>query len=374
LLGEEEVQALILAGGEGTRLRPLTSGVPKPVVPLVGQPFIGYMFDWLRLHGIDDVIMSCGFLADGVRSVVGDGSSFGIRLRYVEEPQPLGTGGALKFAESLLADCFFMLNGDVLTDIDLTKQLDEHRRTGARATLALIGVEDPSAYGLVRRKPDGSVTEFLEKPGADRVLDTSLVNAGAYILQREILEDMEPAGTNISIERDVFPKLVGHGLYGYEASGYWLDIGTPSRYLQATYDILEGKVTTKVGARLNDAGMRLLPDGGVLGRIAAPVLIEDGCGIAEDASIGGRVVLGRHVQVGAGATVEDSVLLDGVSVGARTHIRGAIIGPNATIGARCTIDGHVVIGEGVQIGDENVLTAGARVFPGVSLPDGAIRF
>ena len=185
---------------------------------------------------------------------------------------------------------------------------------------------------------------------------------------------MAPAGTNISIERDMFPKLVGRGLYGCEATGYWLDIGTPSRYLQATYDILEGKVTTKVGGRLNDAGMRLLPEAGVRGRIAAPVLIADGCAIADDASIGGRVVLGRGVEVGAGASVEDAVLLDGVKVGARTHIKGAIIGPDATIGANCTIDGHVVIGEGVRIGDDNVLTAGARVFPGVSLPDGAIRF
>ena len=368
------MQALILAGGEGTRLRPLTSSVPKPVVQLVDQPFIGYMFDWLRSHGIDDVIMSCGFLADGVRSVVGDGSSFGIRLRYVEEPQPLGTGGALKFAEDLLSERFFMLNGDVLTDIDLTKQLEQHERTGARATLALIAVDDASAYGLVRRRSDCSVTEFLEKPGADQALDINLVNAGAYILEREILEGMAPAGTNISIERDVFPKLVGHGLYGYEASGYWLDIGTPSRYLQATYDILEGKVNTKVGDRLTAAGMRLLPEGGVRGRIAAPVLISDGCGIAEDASIGGRVVLGRGVQVGAGATVEDAVLLEGVTVGARSHIKGAIIGPNATIGARCTIDGHVIIGQGVRIGDDNVLTAGARVSPDVELPDGAIRF
>jgi mannose-1-phosphate guanylyltransferase len=355
-------------------LRPLTSTVPKPVVQLVDQPFIGYMFDWLFSHGVDDVIMSCGFLADSVKSVLGDGSSFGIRLRYVEEPKPLGTGGALKFAEEYLEERFFMLNGDVLTDIDLTKQLEQHERTGACATLALMGVDDPSAYGLVRRRGDCSVTEFLEKPGADEVLDTNLVNAGAYILEREILAGMSPAGTNISIERDVFPKLVDHGLYGYEANGYWLDIGTPARYLQATYDILEGKVNTKVGARLTASGMRLLPAGGVDGRIAAPVLIEDGCGIAANASVGGRVVLGHNVQVAAGAIVEDSVLLDGVSVGARTHIRGAIIGHDVAIGARCTIDGHVVLGDGVRIGDDNHLTAGARVFPGVELPDGAIRF
>ena len=146
---------MILVGGEGTRLRPLTSTIPKPVVPLVDRPFISYMLEWLRVHGVDDVILSCGFMADGVRSVLGDGSELGTHLRYLEEPQPLGTGGALKFAEELLDERFFMLNGDVLTDIDLTAQLEQHERTGARATVALIPVEDPSAYGLVRRNGDG---------------------------------------------------------------------------------------------------------------------------------------------------------------------------------------------------------------------------
>ena len=172
------------------------------------------------------MILSCGFMADGVRAVLGDGSGLGIRLRYVEEPKPLGTGGALKFAEELLDERFLMLNGDVLTDIDLTAQLAQHERTGARATLALIPVEDPSAYGLVRANDDGSVREFVEKPGPEQI-DTNLINAGAYVLERDVLEEMAPAGTNISIERDVFPGLVGDGLFGFAAAGYWLDIGTP---------------------------------------------------------------------------------------------------------------------------------------------------
>src|SRR6476646_2620345 len=217
------MQALILAGGQGTRLRPLTSNIPKPVVPLVGRPLISYMLEWLRGHGVDDVILSCGFMADGVRSVLGDGEGLGIRLRYLEEPKPLGTGGALKFAEDLLDERFFMLNGDVLTDIDLSAQLEQHERTGARATLALIPVEDPSAYGLVRREDDCSVKEFVEKPGPEQI-DTNLINAGAYIIERNVLDEMAPAGTNISIERQVFPSLVGRGLFGYEANGYWLDI------------------------------------------------------------------------------------------------------------------------------------------------------
>src|ERR671935_2373153 len=154
------MQALILAGGEGTRLRPLTTTVPKPVVPLVDRPFIVYMLGWLRRHGVGDVVMSCGHLASGVRNVLGDGSAFGITLRFVEEPRPLGTGGALKYAEPLLGERFLMLNGDVLTDLDLTAQMEQHERTGARATLALIPVEDPSAYGLVRLREDRSVKEF----------------------------------------------------------------------------------------------------------------------------------------------------------------------------------------------------------------------
>src|SRR6202012_3522731 len=247
------MQALILAGGEGTRLRPLTSTIPKPVVPLVDRPFIVYMLQWLRGHGVDDVILLCGFMSDEVKEVLGDGGDLGLRIRYVSEPRPLGTGGALRFSEKLLDDRFFMLNGDVLTDIDLTAQLAQHERTGAAATLGLIGVEDPTNYGLVRRHADLSVREFVEKPSA-AAIDTNLVSAGAYILEREVLEIMAPAGAMISTDRDVSPRLVGAGLYGYEASGYWLDIGTPERYLQATFDILEGDVQTEIGARVAAAG------------------------------------------------------------------------------------------------------------------------
>ncbi len=367
------MQALILVGGEGTRLRPLTSRMPKPVVPLVDRPFITFMLEWLRGHGVDDVILSCGFMADGMRQVLGDGSELGMRIRYVEEPKPLGTGGALKFAEGLLAERFFMLNGDVLTDIDLTAQLEHHERTGARATLALIAVDDPSAYGLVRRNDDTSVREFVEKPGPDQI-DTNLVNAGAYIIEREVLGEMAPAGTSISIEREVFPRLVGRGLFGYEVSGYWLDIGTPDRYLQATYDILEGNVTTEIGRRIADAGLALVEGGTVEGRVVAPALVAADCTVAAHAIVGGRTVLGERVTVAEGAHIEGSVLLDDVSVGRRTTISGSIIGAGVTIGAGCHIGTGVVLGDGVTIGSDNVLAAGARIFPGVQLPDGAIKF
>jgi mannose-1-phosphate guanylyltransferase len=368
------VQALILAGGEGTRLRPLTSTMPKPVVPLAGQPFITHMLDWLRRHGVQEVIMSCGFLADGVRDVLGDGAQLGLRLAYLEEPEPLGTGGALKYAEDMLDERFFMLNGDVLTDIDLTAQLAQHEATGALATLALIGVDDPSSYGLVRRNDDLSVREFLEKPSVDQI-DTNLINAGAYILQRSVLAIMAPAGTKMSIERDVFPRLVGDGLYGYEAAGYWLDIGTPDRYMQGTYDILEGIVQTDLGERLSAAGYALVEDGASIeGRVVAPAYVASGATVAEGAIVGGRTVLGRNVEIGEGAHVESSVLLDGVRIGARSTVRGSILGPGVSIGEHCHLEAGVVLGADVRLGSENILAAGARIFPGVHLPDGAIRF
>jgi mannose-1-phosphate guanylyltransferase len=367
------MQALILAGGEGTRLRPLTSTMPKPVVPLVDRPFIVYMLEWLRRHGVDDVVLSCGFMADGVRSVLGAGDQLGIRLRYLEEPRPLGTGGALKFAEELLDERFFMLNGDVLTDMDLTAQLAQHERSGARATLALVGVEDPSSYGLVRLQDDRSVIGFVEKPGPEQI-DTNLINAGAYILEREILGGMPPAGTNISIEREVFPKLVGHGLFGWPSTGYWLDIGTPDGYLQATYDILEGNVDTEVGRRLSDSGRALLDGAQIDGRMVAPALAGPGSIVASRAIVGGRAVLGARVRVGEGSHIVGSVLLDDTTVGARVTVSSSIIGPGVRIGDGCHIQGGVVIGAGATIGPDNVLAAGARIFPGVELPEGAIKF
>ena len=369
------MQALILAGGEGTRLRPLTSNVPKPVVELVDRPFISYMIEWLRGHGVDDIILACGFMADGVRGVLGDGTSLGVRLRYVEEPVPLGTGGALKYAEELLDPRFFMLNGDILTDMDLTAQLGQHEATGARITLALIPVDDPSAYGLVRRREDRSVSEFVEKPRPDEI-DTNLVNAGAYIIEREVLTEMAPAGTRISIERELFPTLVARGLFGYEASGYWMDIGTPERYLRATFEILEGEVRTEIGTRVALAGGVLFDGGreGIAGVVHGPAMIGAGCRLAAGSIIGARTVLGRDVSVGEGAHIEGSVLLSGAHVGARTRISDSIIGPGVTIGERCRIEGRCVLGEGVSIGAGNALAAGMRIFPGVQLPEGAIAF
>jgi len=366
------VQALILAGGEGTRLRPLTSSVPKPVVPLVDRPFIVYMLDWLREHGVDRVVMSCGHLAHGVRNVLGDGSALGMDIRYVEEPRPLGTGGAVKYAEELLDERFVMLNGDVLTDFDLSAQIAEHERSGALATLALTPVDDPTNYGLVRIREGGEVSEFVEKPSADMV-DTANVSAGVYVLERSVLDPLE-RGKPASIERDVFPQLVSAGLHGYVVSGYWLDIGTPERYLQGTFDILEGSVFTNVAARMGSS--YLCVERGVenRGRIIPSALVESGCRIGEGARVGGRVVLERGVTIGARSHVERAVVLQGTEIGEDCVIRGCIIGGGVRIGDRCHIEGLAVLGEGVTIGDDNVITNGARIFPGVVIPDSGIKF
>ncbi len=366
------MQAVILVGGEGTRLRPLTSTVPKPVVPLVDRPFISFMLEWLKGHGIDDVIMSCGFLATSVRNVLGDGSGMGVKLRYVEEPDPRGTAGALKYAQRLLDERFLMLNGDVLTDIDLTGQIAQHERTGAKATIALAPVRDPSAYGLVHLHEDRSVKDFLEKPSSDQI-DTNMISAGAYVLEREIL-DLVPADRNVSIEREVWPLLIGKGLYGFSADAYWLDIGTPERYLQGTFDIIEGNVETAVRARLGESWLAIDAGAELHGRVIPPAVIERGAHVAPGAHVGSLVVLGQNVRVGPGSTVERSVLLSGAEIGASCTLRDCIVAAGCRVGDGCRIEGGAVLGEGVTIGADNTIARGARIFPGVTLPDGAIKF
>jgi mannose-1-phosphate guanylyltransferase len=368
------MQAVILVGGEGTRLRPLTSGVPKTVVPLVDRPLIVYMLEWLRRHGVDDVIMSCGFLATGVRAVLGDGSQLGIRLRFVEEPEPRGTAGALKFAEELLDERFLMLNGDVLTDLDLSAQITQHEATGAVGTLALVPVPDPSSYGLVRVRDDRSVEEFLEKPSPDEELDTNLISAGAYVLERSVL-DLIPADRKVSIEREVWPRLVDDGLYGFvDEQAYWIDIGTPARYLQVTFDILEGNVKTEVGERLGTSFVDVDPSATVDGRVVPPAVVERDVRIAEGAHVGSLAVLADGVRIGAGSIVERSVVLRGARIGENCLLRDCIVCPEAVIGDRTQVIDGAMIGEHVKIGTDNVVARGARVFPGMEVPDGGLAF
>ena len=365
------MRAVILVGGEGTRLQPLTSTVPKPVAPLVDRPFLAYMLEWLARNGVEDVVMACGVLPALVQETLGDGSQHGVRLQYVVEPEPRGTGGALRFADEAtggLGDRFLMLNGDVLTDLDLRAQIARHEATGARATLALVPVEDPSAYGLVRLADDGAVAGFLEKPEPHEI-DTDLISAGAYVLERSVLDLIEP-DANVSIERVVWPALVGAGLYGMDhRDAYWLDIGTPERYLQGTADILTGAVDTAVRARLDGAGLVVGAGTTVAGELLGPSVAGEDCTVAAGAVVGPRAVLGAGVTVEAGASVSDAVLLDGARIGPGATVRGAIICAGAQVGAGARVEGSAIVGPGVRVGAGVALEPGARLFPGDDVPD-----
>lgn len=371
------MRAVVLVGGEGTRLRPLTSTVPKPVVTLVDRPFLAYMLEWLARHGVDEVVLACGFLPTKLRDALGDGSRYGLHLTYVEEPEPRGTGGAVRFADEQLdgglGDRFLVLNGDVLTDLDLGAQIARHEAAGARGTLALVPVEDPTAYGLVRLGADGAVAGFLEKPKAEEI-DTNLISAGAYVLERSVLDLIAP-DRNVSIEREVWPALVGEGLHGHAHDGaYWLDIGTPERYLQGSSDILAGNVRSAVAGRLDAHGIARGADCVVDGHLHGPAVLGDGVLIAEGAVVGAHTVLGDRVRIEPGATVTAAVVLDDTVVGRGSIVRDAIVAPGAQIGADCTVTGGSVVGSGVVLGAGNVLDRGARLFPGVHLPDGALAF
>jgi mannose-1-phosphate guanylyltransferase len=341
------MQAIVLAGGEGTRLRPLTETVPKPVLPLAGKPMIAYMIEWLGRHGVDEVIVSCGFLAEAMRGPLAQIE--GPPIRYLEEPRPLGTAGAIKYAEQLLGDRFLALNGDLLSDLDLSALIEQHDRSGAVATLALHPVADPSAYGLVRRAPNGEIREFIEKPSPDQV-DTDEISAGAYLLERSVLE-LIPAGEAVSIEHEIFPRLVGEGLFGRRLEGYWLDIGTPERYLQATRDILERRVLTSTGEQLDPEGL-LIESGASVdsgATLEPPAMIGFGGELASGSAVIGPTAIGPGARIGPSARVERSVLFEGCRIGAGASVRDAILAAGVAVAEGARIEPGAVLGEGARV-------------------------
>jgi mannose-1-phosphate guanylyltransferase len=320
-------------------------------MPLAGRPFLSFMLDWLNGHGVDEVILSCGFLSDGVRLVLGDIYN-GMRLRYVIEEEPLGTAGPVRLAldQGVLEERLLVLNGDVLSDMDLTAELAAHERTGARVTLALHPVEDTSSYGVVPLAEDGQVEAFLEKTDAP---PTNLVNAGAYVVERDVVEELIPGGRAVSFEREVFPALVDNGLHGYAAEGYWIDIGTPDRYLEATWDLLAGRVESKLPPR-DETGS----------------LVYEGC-LLSGAHVGPQSVLGRHCSVGSDSRVERSVLHDRVMVGADAAVVESVLAEGVRVGERARVEPGAMIGAKAVIGDDAVIGHGARLDPGAEVEPGA---
>jgi len=362
-------------GGQGTRLRPLTLGKPKPMVPLANKPFVSYVLERLRGHGISEVVFSMGYLPDGIKSYFGDGSDYGLEVTYVTEDRPLGTAGAVKNVEKHVRDGdFLVLNGDILTDLDLGSLIAFHKEKGAVGTLALTPVEDPTAYGLVRTGNESEVLGFLEKPSWDQI-DTNLINAGTYVLKGEIF-DLIPEGREYSFERGVFPRLVGKGLYGFRSDAYWMDIGTPEKYLQAHYDILEKNVETSVSECLDqdfvcmqgpvnmEAGAKLVP----------PVIIGEGCTIKAGARVGRMAIIGSGCTIAADSTVEESVLQENCTLEEGVVIRRSIVARGASIGKGTIVAGGAIIGEDARIEGDNILTNHIRIYPGTVVRESSIKF
>src|SRR5438093_3776819 len=341
----ELVKAVILAGGEVTRLRPLTLTLPKPVVPVVDRPFLRHQLDLLGQAGISEVVFSVSYRPERVQAIFGDGSSFGKRIRYAVESTPLGTGGAVKNAERYLDDVTVVLNGDVLTDVDLAAVVRAHQERKAAATLVLAPVPNPAAYGLVEADDKGRVRRFVEKPEPAQIT-TDTINAGIYILQTSTLELM-PAGVSHSIERGFFPALLARGdhVAAHVHRGYWIDIGTPEKYLQVHRDVLSGRFPVRLEGRAVSGGW--VHEGAVIepgADLRAPFYVGPGSRISARAEVGPYAVLSSRVRVEAGARICDSVLWEGCHVGEDAGIEGALLGAGVRAGR------HVVIGPGAALG------------------------
>jgi mannose-1-phosphate guanylyltransferase len=351
-------EAVLLVGGKGTRLRPLTVNTPKPMLPTAGVPFLHHVLSRAADAGVDHVVLATSYRPEVFRDGIGDGSGLGLRVDYVTEDVPLGTGGGIRNVADLLEsgpdDPVVILNGDVLSGHDLAAQVAAHVAADADATLHLTEVEDPRAFGCVPTDRDGRVTAFLEKTPNPV---TNRINAGCYVFRRKVI-DAIPAGRPVSVERETFPGLVADGsvVLGHVDAAYWLDLGTPAAFVQASCDLVRGVAPSP--ALPGPVGERL---------------VLDGAGVAADALVTGGTTVGAGAAVGPGASVEGSVLLDGAVVAAGAVVRGSVVGRSARVGAGTVLDG-VVVGDGAVVGEGNELAPGARVWCDVSIPPYAIRF
>ncbi|GAA4620082.1 sugar phosphate nucleotidyltransferase [Saccharopolyspora hordei] len=348
-------EAVVLVGGRGVRLRPLTLSAPKPMLPTAGVPFLRHLLSRIRAAGIEHVVLGTSYKAEVFAEHFGDGADLGLRLEYAVEPQPLDTAGAIRnVADRLSADDVLVFNGDILSGVDLTDLLATHRSTAADVTLHLVKVSDPRRFGCVPTDADGRVTAFLEKtddPPVDQV------NAGCYVFRREVI-DRIPAGRPVSVERETFPELLASGarVQGHVDTSYWLDVGTPEAFVQGSADLVRGVVPTHA-----------LPGG------PGEALLLDGASVAPGASVGGGSAVGAGCVVEDGARVEGSVLFDGVRVAAGAVVERSVVGAGATIGSGAVLRG-AVIGDRAHVGAGCELLDGVRVWPGVELPEHGVRF
>jgi mannose-1-phosphate guanylyltransferase len=352
------VQAVVLVGGEGTRLRPLTLETPKPMVPVMNMPFLERTLRRLKEAGIDDVILPAGYLPDAITSYFGDGSELGLRIRYVIEESPLGTAGALKNVEQFIDGPFFVLNGDVLTSLDLRAMMAYHKEKGGLGTIHLKPVDDPSPFGCVLHDRFGRVEAFIEKPKREEA-PTNEINAGTYLLEREVL-DRIPAGRAVSIERETFPQLIaegGRGLYAYVTDDYWIDLGRPDAYLDAHRHVFDGVMPLGPTPEVDGPGRETVPASAV----RPPVFVGANCRVAPDAVIGPYTVLGDGCRVESGAVVADSLLWEDVTVESGARLEWAIVASRARIGTGAHIGKGAVIGHDAQIPAGSTVEENARV-------------
>ncbi len=354
----EPLEAILLVGGQGTRLRPLTLSAPKPLLPTAGVPFLCHQFARAAAAGVTHVVLATSYRAEMFRECFGDGAEFGLEIDYVFEETPLGTAGGIRNAASRLRggpdDPVVILNGDILSGHDIGAQLDVHRKADAAVTLHLVEVPDPARFGCVPTDTAGRVTAFLEKMPNPV---TNRVNAGCYVFTRRMIDQI-PADRPVSVERETFPGLIegGQVVMGYAESAYWLDLGTPAAFVQGSCDLVLGRLASTA-----------LP--GPCGQ----QLVLPGASVADGAQVSGGTVVGTRADVGAGAVVAGSVLFDGVRIGPGAVVRDSIIGTDAEIAAGAVVDGAVV-GDGVYVGRGNELARGMRVWPGVRLDPTSIRF
>lgn len=370
------MKAVILVGGLGTRLRPLTCNKPKPLIPLANRPLIEHMLIRLRDQGIKEIILAVQYLADRFRSFLGTGTQFGIKLHVIEEPQPLGTAGAVKNAIHLLDDTTFVFNGDVVTDLDLRALLAFHRQRQSKATIALTAVDDPSQFGLVELDSTQRIGRFIEKPRAEDIT-SNLINAGTYVLETEIFDRVRP-NQHSMFERDLFPALLqsGEPVYGFPAQAYWADVGKPQNYLEVNQDILMGRVRYNVPGHQIDNRVWLEGTFNIHEdvQVIAPVVIGSGVSIGHGTRIIGPSVIGARCQIGPNVIIESAVLWEDNRIEEGTVIRSCVLGHGNIIGAGCTISGGAIISDGCIIGAANRLERGIKLWPGTMVKDQAISF
>lgn len=363
-----------MAGGEGTRLRPLTANQPKPMLPMANAPMAHHVVNLLRRHGFEEIVVTVGFLASAIRTFFGDGSELGVHLVYATEETPLGTAGSILNAREQLDDRFLVISGDVLTDVDLSALVEFHEKQGSIATLGLVKVPDPLEFGIVIIDPDGRVERFLEKPGWGDVFSDT-INTGIYVLEPEVF-DWIPAGRAVDFSSEVFPAMLGAGkpMYGYVADGYWEDVGTLDAYLKAHEDILDRKVQLDIpGFPLRSdvwvgTGAEIHPSAHIVG----PVLIGDNCRIGEGVELDGHCVLGANVRIGDNSVIARSVIHDNVYIASSVSARGCVIARSCDVRQGVHLDDGVVLGEGSRVGRQAVVSAGVKVYPHKIIEAGAV--